>query len=337
MRILAVRRSAAIGSMPSAHPSPVIRMPRSFLHRSAALLLLAAPLGAQRVTVGTLQERILPAPDTTVTLRSGEKDLTAELRVPPGNGPHPVAIIIHGGCWVTKFADARYMKPLAEGLRTDGFATWTIAYRRADEPGGGWPGTFLDVAAISAVLRDLAPRYRLDLTRVIASGHSAGAHLALWLASQRKLPAASGVRAMKTAVPIAAVVALDGPGDLVGANTGASRICGGPVLEQLLASTPTAEPDRWKLASPTEWLPHGVPQAMVRGSFDLRLVSNGSEAGSMPVHAARARAAGDSSWVVMADSTSHFTFLDPQHPSYAVVVQAYRDALAAIRPTRARR
>ncbi len=312
-------------------------IPRSLLPLSVTLLLLAAPLAAQRVTVGTLQDRVLPAPDTTVTLRSGDADLVSELRVPAGNGPHPIAIVIHGGCWVTKFADARYMKPLAEGLRRDGFATWTIAYRRADEPGGGWPGTFLDVASMSAALRDIAPRFRLDLTRVIASGHSAGAHLALWLASQQKLPASSGVRATKTAVPIAAVVALDGPGDLVGANTGASRICGGAVLEQLLASTPTADPERWKLASPTEWLPLGVPQAMVRGSFDLRLVSNGSEAGSMPVHASRARAAGDSSWVVMADSTSHFTFLDPQHPSYAIVVQAYRDALAAIRPSRTRR
>jgi acetyl esterase/lipase len=312
-------------------------MPRSFLHRSAALLLLAAPLGAQRVTVGTLQDRALPAADTTVTLRAGDKDLVAELRVPAGTGPHPVAIVIHGGCWVTKFADARYMKPLAEGLRVDGFATWTISYRRADEPGGGWPGTFLDVAAMSAVLRELAPRYQLDLTRVIASGHSAGAHLALWLASQPKLPVASGVRAPKTALPIAAVVALDGPGDLVGANTGASKICGGNVLEQLLSSTPDAAPERWTLASPTAWLPLGVPQAMVRGSFDLRVVSNGSEAGSMPVHAAKARAAGDSTWVVMADSTSHFSFLDPQHPSYAIVLQAYRDALAAVRPKRGRR
>ncbi len=277
---------------------------------------------------------MLPAADTTVTLRAGEKDLVAELRVPTGNGPHPVAIVIHGGCWVTRFADARYMKPLAEGLRQDGFATWTISYRRADEPGGGWPGTFLDVAAMTAVLRDLAPRHHLDLTRVIASGHSAGAHLALWLAAQPKLPAASGVQAARTAVPIAAVVALDGPGDLVGANAGASRICGGNILEQLLASTPAEQPERWKLASPTEWLPLRVPQAMVRGSFDVRLVSFGSEPGSMPVHARRAQAAGDNAWVVMADSTSHFSLLDPQHAAYVIVRQAYRDALAAIRPRR---
>ncbi|MES3034397.1 MAG: alpha/beta hydrolase [Gemmatimonadota bacterium] len=306
-------------------------MIRSRLPCLALCAAVALPLSAQRVTVATLEARVLPAADTVVTLRSGEKDLVAELRVPMGAGPHPVAIVIHGGCWVTRFADARYMKPLAEGLRTDGFATWTISYRRADEPGGGWPGTFLDVAAMTAVLRDLAPHHRLDLTRVIASGHSAGAHLALWLAAQPKLPASSGAQAARGALPIAAVVALDGPGDLVGASAGASRICGGPILEQLLASTPDAEPERWKLASPTEWLPLRVPQAMVRGSFDLRLVAFGSEPGSMPVHARRAQAAGDSAWVVMGDSTSHFTLLDPQHAAYVVVRQAYRDALAAIR------
>lgn len=305
-------------------------------HRLLPLLALGAiaalPLSAQRVTVAMLEARTVPAADTTITIRTGEKDLVAELRVPTGDGPHPVAIVIHGGCWVTRFADSRYMKPLAEGLRDDGFATWTISYRRADEPGGGWPGTFLDVASMTAVLRQLAPRHHLDLTRVIASGHSAGAHLALWLAAQPKLPAASGVMAARDAVPIAAVVALDGPGDLVGANLGASRICGGPILEQLLASTPAAEPERWKLASPTEWLPLRVPQAMVRGSFDLRLVLFGSEPGSMPVHARRAQATGDSAWVVMGDSTSHFSLLDPEHPAFVVVRQAYRDALAAIRP-----
>ncbi len=298
--------------------------------------LFGPPLLAQRLNAGMLQERAVPAPDTTVILRSGEKDLVAELRVPTGAGPHPLAIVIHGGCWVTKFADSRYMRPMSEALRQAGFATWTISYRRADEPGGGWPGTFEDVAAEAALVKRLAPRFHLDLTRVIASGHSAGAHLALWLAAQPKLPRSSGVRAKKDALRIDAVVAIDGPGDLAMANTGISTICGGNVLEQLLASTPAAEPERWRLASPSEFLPLGVPQAMVRGGLDWRLPTLGSEAGSMPVYATRARAAGDSTWVVMSDSTNHFTMLDPERPAYAVLLQAFRDALAAIQPRRSR-
>lgn len=305
-----------------------------------ALLLatLAAPLGAQatapRLTAGMLEARQVVAPDTTILLHVDGKDLVGELRVPAGRGPHPVAIVIHGGCWVTKFADWRYMRPLAEALRQDGIATWTISYRRADEPGGGWPGTFLDVAAESAMLRQLASRYHLDLSRLIVTGHSAGAHLALWLAAQPKLPAESGVRATKAALPIGAVVALDGPGDLPASNRGVTSICGGPVLEQLLGGAPETDPARWRLASPSEWLPLGVPQAMVRGGLDWRLGPLGSPDGAMDVYAARARAAGDSTWVVVADSTNHFTMLDPERPAFAATRQAMRDALAAIRRRR---
>jgi acetyl esterase/lipase len=298
------------------------------------VLLAGSAAHAQRLTAGVLQAREVPAPDTVVTWRSGTVDLRSELRVPVGTGAHPVAIIIHGGCWVTKFADARYMYPMAEALRQAGFATWTISYRRADEPGGGWPGTFLDVAETASQLRPLAARYRLDLSRVIATGHSAGAHLALWLAAQPQLPAASGVRATAAAMPIAGVVAIDGPGDLVNANAGISSICGGPVLEQLLGSTPASEPERWRLASPSEWLPLRVPQAMVRGGLDARLPRLGSEAGSMPVYTSRALAAGDRAWAVMTDSTNHFTMLDPQHPAFAIYLQAMREMLASLTPRR---
>ncbi len=302
-----------------------------------ALTTRTQPLYAQRVTPATLEARAVDRADTIVTLRSGTKDLLAELRVPAGPGPHPVAIIIHGGCWVTRFADARYMKPMAEGLRQAGIATWTISYRRADEPGGGWPGTFTDIAAEVAVLRDLAPTYRLDLTRVIASGHSAGAHLALWLAAQRKLPGTNIAHALPGALDVQAVVALDGPGDLIAVNSGITRYCGDNVLEQLLASTPTSAPDRWRDASPSAFLPLGVPQAMVRGRLDASLPGTDAADGAMTPFALRARALGDSTWVIVADSTSHFAMLDPQHPAFAVVVQAMRDAIAAMRPARTTR
>ena len=312
--------------------------PQRMIRRQFCILSLivgvAPTAAAQRLNAGILQAREVPAPDTTLTLHAGDRDLVAELRVPTGTGPHPLAIIIHGGCWVTKFADSRYMRPMAEALRANGIATWTISYRRADEAGGGWPNTFLDVAAQAALVRQLAPRYHLDLTRVIASGHSAGAHLALWLAAQPKMPKASGMQPGKQALKIAAVVAIDGPGDLVAANPGISTICGGNVLEQLLASTPDSEPERWRLASPSSFLPLGVPQALVRGGLDWRMVNLGSASGSMPVYGERARAAGDSTWVVMSDSTNHFTMLDPQQSAFAVLLTAYRDALSAIRRRR---
>ncbi len=277
--------------------------------------------------------RAVPRPDTVVMLRVGGRELPAELRVPSGRGPHPVAIVIHGGCWVTKFADLSVMRPLTEALRQAGIATFNISYRRADEDGGGWPGTFTDVAAQAAALAPLAARYSLDMTKVIATGHSAGAHLALWLASWPKLPATSAIRSTAAVPRIGAVVPLDGPGDLLGFNPAVLRVCGTPVLEQLLGSKPDSQPQRWRDASPSAWLPLGVPQALVRAGMDARLPGSGAERGTMIDYAARARAAGDSVWLLNADTTSHFALLDPEQPVFPIVLRAMKDAIAAIGST----
>ena len=299
----------------------------------AAVLLpcgLTTRLPAQAVTPASLEGRAVSAPDTIVVRRVGALELRSELRVPTTRGPHPVVIIIHGGCWVTKFADTRYMRPMAEALRQAGFATYNIAYRRADQDGGAWPGTFLDVEAAAASLRDLAPRYALDLSRVIASGHSAGAHLALWLAAQPKVPSSSAIHAQSRPLPIRGVVALDGPGDLLPANQGITRICGEPVLEQLLASAPVENADRWRESSPATLLPLGVPQVMVRGGLDTRMATFGPREGTMTSYLERARAAGDSAWAVEADLTSHFAMLDPENAAFAPLLKAMRDVLAML-------
>ena len=71
-------------------------------------------------------------------LAYGSGDLQfGELRLPSTKGPHPVAIVIHGGCWVAKLGsfDPRAvaldnMRPMAEALSDAGIATWNIEYRR---------------------------------------------------------------------------------------------------------------------------------------------------------------------------------------------------------------
>ena len=69
-----------------------------------------------------------------------------ELRLPKGKRPHPVAVVIHGGCWISVFADLQLTAPLSSALTRSGIATWNIESRPVDKPGGGWPGTLLDVA-----------------------------------------------------------------------------------------------------------------------------------------------------------------------------------------------
>ena len=109
----------------------------------------------------------------------------ADLHLPPGAGPHPVMVTIHGGSWQARYGRI-VMRALAADLLRRGWAVWNIEYRRLGG-GGGWPETFLDVAAAIDHLRSLQAPIDLDERDVL--GHSAGGHLALWAASRERLPA----------------------------------------------------------------------------------------------------------------------------------------------------
>src|SRR5437867_13024989 len=76
------------------------------------------------------------------------------------------------------------LRPMAAALTDAGIATWNLEYRRLGNPGGGWPGTFDDVAAGALHLKTIAAEFKLDLNGVITIGHSARGHLALWLATE---------------------------------------------------------------------------------------------------------------------------------------------------------
>ena len=104
----------------------------------------------------------------------------ADLHRPPGAGPHPVAVVLHGGYWQPPWTKL-IMRPLCLDLARRGWAAWNVEYRRLGRDGGGWPQTFDDVAAAIDHLAELG----LAGGRVVAIGHSAGGHLAAWAASRQ--------------------------------------------------------------------------------------------------------------------------------------------------------
>src|ERR1700722_18532922 len=91
-------------------------------------------------------------------------------------------VVIHGGFWRARY-DLSLGRPLAADLAARGYAAWSLEYRRV-LGGGGWPGTFEDVAAGIDLLATLP----VDTSRVVAVGHSAGGHLSAWAAGREKLP-----------------------------------------------------------------------------------------------------------------------------------------------------
>jgi acetyl esterase/lipase len=248
-----------------------------------------------------------------------------ELRVPSTKGPHPVAIVVHGGCWVAKLGnlDPRAvaidnMRPLASALTEAGIATWNIEYRRLDNEGGGWHGTFQDVAHAADHLRTLQRDHQLDLARVISIGHSAGGHLAMWLAARPKLAKTSELY-VDNPLRLVGVVNLDGPADLKATLPLQQPVCGRPVISELIGGSPEERPGRYHDASPVELLPFGVPQAFFAGQMFVAHVAPYAEA---------AKRAGDSLQTSPYPNAGHFVFIDPQSDVWPQVMQSVRRLLS---------
>jgi acetyl esterase/lipase len=218
-----------------------------------------------------------------------------ELFLPSGAGPHPVAVVVHGGYWRAKY-DRSLMNDLCVDLAAHDLAAWNLEYRRVGA-GGGWPATFLDVAAGIDVLADLdAP---LDLARVVALGHSAGGQLALWAAARPALPpdapGADPRVVIDGAVSQAGVLDLELAAGLRPSSTPTRALLGDPAEHS----------ERYVLASPRERVPLGIPQLVLHGDGDdtvsMRIATS---------YATAARNAGDSCELRVLSRTGHFEHLD---------------------------
>jgi acetyl esterase/lipase len=244
-----------------------------------------------------------------------------ELRIPAVAGPHPVVILVHGGCFKAAYANPRDLAPMADTLKAQGVATWNIEYRRLGQPGGGWPGTYLDVGRAVDHVRTLARQYRLDLGRIVIVGHSAGGHLAMWAAARSRLPATSPVH-QRHPLPVRGVIDLAGPVDMTANIEGYQALCRDSVITSLLGGTPATVPQRYQQVSPISLLPLGVPQVLVAGTHEefvpLPL---------MKAYAEAAQRAGDSVRIVVIPGAGHFEIASPRSPAWPRVESAIRSLL----------
>lgn len=240
------------------------------------------------------------------------KDGRAELLVPRQSGPHPVAIVLHGGYWRTTFGSL-VMRPVCADLRRRGWATWNVEYGRIGRGGrGGWPTTFSDVATAIDHLAGLDDP-RLDLDRAVVVGHSAGGQLALWAGGRATLP--PGAVGADPAVRPRHVVALSPVTDMVRAGAPAAAVLGGTVDDV---------PEHFAQADPVRRLPLGVPVTVIHPVEDQTIPVERSRA-----YLAAARAAGATDVELLEPATGgHREIIDPGHPSWRAAAERL-DALAA--------
>jgi len=233
------------------------------------------------------------------------------------------ALFLHGGFWRAQYG-REHTAPLAEALAQAGFAVCAPEYRRSGQRGGGWPGTFDDVAAavdrLPALVRAAADGL-IEPDRMVLAGHSAGGHLALWAASRHRLPDGSPWR-RPDAVAGCGVVALAAVSDLVACH---DLRLGRGAVDALMGGRPRRFPDRYAAADPTGLLPIGVPVRLVHGTADDQVPH-----GLSVEYAARARAAGDlTTECTLLPGAGHFDVIDPLSAAWGTVELAFRSVWPA--------
>lgn len=170
--------------------------------------------------------------------------------------PVPLVMLVHGGCWLSDYG-VEHIKPLASALVRAGYAVWAPEYRRVGEDGGGWPGTFDDLRSALLAATSLQPS-RIDTSRTVLAGHSAGGHLALWLATHGQIDDADIT--LRGAVGLAAITDLATYRDT-------DNSCAAAVA-QLLDGDSEEVPDRYRDASPATVAETALPIHLVHGSAD---------------------------------------------------------------------
>jgi acetyl esterase/lipase len=237
----------------------------------------------------------------------------------------PVIVFFHGGWWLSDY-DLAYGSHLCAALKAEGFAVWSVEYRRVGETGGGWPSTFQDAAAGFDFVADLAKSYPLDLSRVVAMGHSAGGHLAFWLAGRHHIEEHSPLHLPQPRVALHGLIALAGAVDLrltidlAGYFTFAhdkQKVYG------LMGGAPKELEDRYRAGDPGELLPLSVRQILIQGSEDQQIPA------ALPMRwAEKARRQGDEVAVQMVKDADHFDVVDPLSGAWETVRAAVRAVVA---------
>ncbi len=256
----------------------------------------------------------------TMRLAYGPERLNfGELYLPSSSGPYPVVILIHGGYWRARYG-LDLMTELAEDLARRGIAAWNIEYRRVGNEGGGWPGTFVDVALAADYLMEIAPTYNLDLQRVIPIGHSAGGHLAFWLAARLGLAPGSPLAITDKPLALAGTISLAGVVDLEVAWK--LSLSNGAVID-LLGGGFNEMPERYRDASPAALLPLGIPQVLIHGTADDSVPLQMSLA-----YLVKARAANDPITYIELEDVDHFALIDPKSEAWSITIKQLERLMA---------
>jgi acetyl esterase/lipase len=293
--------------------------------RSSTLLssllstLFASSAAAAPMTLDDYLALSGPAPTATIAYGSAPSQF-AQLFRPKGDGPFPVVVLVHGGCWTIEYGGISQMHNVAGALAARGIAVWNVEYRRVDEEGGGYPGTYLDMNAALDKLAAEAARYQLDTTRIVAMGHSAGGQLVQWIGARGKIAPTSPLF-QRQPLAVRQIISLGGLADLRNERDLIKSSCSRDI-EQLAGLPSATRPDVYADTSAAELMPNGSRTLLITGALDTISPPRAAYA-----FAARARAAGDSADVLILPNASHYDEIAASSPAWKLILPAIERAL----------
>jgi acetyl esterase/lipase len=238
----------------------------------------------------------------------------ADLHLPTGNRRPGTVVLIHGGWWGSRFG-ADNLDGAAADLAGRGWVTWNIEYRRLGI-GGGYPATLEDAADAIDYLATLEESG--TERKVVAIGHSAGGHLAVWAAGRGKL--AAGAPGAAPAVGLAGAISLAGVVDLGAAAR--EKIGNGAALD-LMGGGPGERPERYAVADPLAQVPIPAVVRCVHARADDRVPFAQSV-----TYVAAAQAAGQDARLIEVDG-DHFSVADFTSPTWPIVINALEELTGA--------
>lgn len=271
--------------MPAPAPHPRPRLPRrrpglrSLL--AAALALLAT--GCESALFALANHGLAPA-DTTVAYDSAH-GLSLDVYLPaPGarapGGTVPTVVFFYGGAW--QRGERGQYQFVGRRLAELGVVAVVADYRTY--PQAGFPGFMEDAAQAVAHVHRHAGQWGGDGTRLYLAGHSAGAHIAALLGTDRRYLGAHGL----APADLAGVVGLSGPYDFV--VSGRLRAVFGP-------------PAQWPQAQPLNFVDGDEPAfLLVHGAGDRTV-----EARDSVLLAERLRAHGVEADLLLLPGAGHAT------------------------------
>jgi acetyl esterase len=201
--------------------------------------------------------------DGIVYGEAGGEKLTMDYYPPVGPGPHPVAIVIHGGGFVRGTSKNNSEAYCAEFLAPAGYAVFSINYRLA--PKFPYPAMVEDVERAVRYIRRNAKKWDADPKRIALVGGSAGGYLSN-MVGVLNAPGIKGAKdpVDRTSARVQAVVTLFGPSDFRGQplSEGLTKLLG-PLIEQKGLEAALAE------ASPVMYINSAAPPfLLIHGDKD---------------------------------------------------------------------